>query len=90
MGQRGRSLEPFVAGVVLDLLDFVEDGIERGGHELVHFGGVVALDEIGLVAVTAEQGVQFLVADAREDGGVGDLVAVEVQDGQDRAVVGRG
>ena len=49
--------------------------------------GLVALDEVGLVAVTAEQLFQFVVADAGQHGRVGDLVAVEVQDGQHGAVV---
>ena len=52
-------------------------------------GRVVALDEVRLVAVAAQQARQLLLRDAREDGGVGDLVAVEVQDRQHRAVVGR-
>ena len=47
---------------------------------------VVSLDEMGRVAVAAHQGVQFLVADAGQHRGVGDLVAVQVQDGQHAAV----
>jgi hypothetical protein len=39
-----------------------------------------------LPAAAAEELLELLVADAGEDGGVGDLVAVEVQDGQHRAV----
>ena len=74
------------ARVGLDALDLVDDGVKRGRHELVHLFGVVAFDEIRRVAVAAEQLVQLLVADAREDVGIGDLVAVEVQDRQHRAV----
>ena len=48
--------------------------------------GLVAFDEVGLVAVAAEERFQFLVADARQDGRTGDLVAVEVQDRQHGAV----
>ena len=44
---------------------------------------------MGRVAVTAHQGVQLLVADAGEHRGVGDLVAVQVQDGQHTAVADR-
>ena len=43
----------------------------------------------GSVAVAAEEVEQVGFGDAGQDGGVGDLVAVEVQDGQDRAVAGR-
>ena len=78
VGARRRS------GSIVNLGD---DLVERGGHQLVHRLGIVALDEIGLVAVAAEQLVQFLVADARQHRRVGDLVAVEVQDRQHGAVV---
>ena len=63
--------------------------VERLGHELVHGRRVVALDEVGLVAVADEQRAQLVVRDAREHGRVGDLVAVEVQDRQHRAVARR-
>ena len=39
-----------------------------------------------LVAIADEQAVQLFRPDARQDGGIGDLVAVEMQDRQDRAV----
>ena len=74
------------ARVVLDPLDVRDDRVERLRHELMHSHGLVALDEVGGVAVTAEQLVQLLVADPGQDGGIGDLVAVEMQDRQDHAV----
>ncbi len=46
----------------------------------------VALDEIGRVAVAAKEVIELLMADAGEDAGVGDLVAVEMQDRQDDTV----
>ena len=85
IGQRGRSLRP-VPRVRLDALDLADDGVQRRRHQLVHRFGVVALDEIRGVAVAAEQLVQFLVADPGQERRVGDLVAVEVQDRQHRAV----
>ena len=57
--------------------------------ELVHLGRVVSFDEVRRVAVAAHQGFQLLVADAGQHGGVGDLVAVEVQDRQHAAVADR-
>ena len=74
------------AGFVLDLLDLGNSALEGGGHQLVHGFGIGALHEIGLVAVADEKAFQLVVADAREDGGVGDLVTVEVEDGQHGAV----
>jgi hypothetical protein len=47
---------------------------------------LVALDEVGDVAVAAQQLLELLVADPREHGGIRDLVAVQVQDRQDRTV----
>ncbi len=44
-------------------------------------------EEMRLVAVTDHQGFELVFGDAGEDGRVGDLVAVEVQDRQDDAVV---
>ena len=51
--------------------------------------GIVAFDEMRRPAVAAEQGVEFLVRNAREDRGVVDLVAVQVQHGQHGAVAHR-
>ena len=48
--------------------------------------GLVALDEPRLVAVAAHQRVELFVRDPAQDGRVGDLVAVEVQDRQHRSV----
>ncbi len=57
------------------------------GQQLVHRRRIVAFDEIGRVAVAAEQFVELFVADPRQDGRTGDLVAVQVQDRQHDAVV---
>ena len=63
--------------------------VERTRQELVHLRRVVSLDEMRRVAVAAHQRVQLLVADAGQHRGVGDLVAVQVQNGQHAAVAGR-
>ena len=49
-------------------------------------GGIAALDEIRGIPVTGEQRCQLVMADARQDRRVVDLVAVEVQDRQHRPV----
>ncbi len=74
------------AGVGLDRLDRVEHRIERRRHLLMEQRGIVALDEIRLVAVAAQQIGQLVAADPREDRRIGDLEAVEVEDRQHRAV----
>ena len=78
-----------VAGVVLDGLDLLHRGVERRGHGLVHQRGLVTRDEIGSPTITAQQLFQFLAADAGQDARVGNLVTVEMQDRQHRAVGGR-
>ena len=73
----------------LDLADLIEDGVERGGELLVDRGRVVTRHEMRVVAVADHQVAQLILGDAREDRWVGNLVAVEVQDRQDRAVADR-
>ncbi len=76
------------AGRRLDRIDAVERGIDRRGHGLMHGGGIVAFDKVGLVAIAPHQLGELLTRDAREQARVGDLVAVEVQDRQYRTVGG--
>ena len=52
----------------------------------MHLRRVGAFDEIGLVAIAHEQRFELLMADARQDGRIGDLVAVQIEDRQHRAV----
>ena len=85
-GPAGALHRAVLARVGLDALDVADDGIQRRGHLAVHLGRVAPLDEIGGVAVAAEKLVQFLMADASEHAGIGDLVAVEMQDRQDHTV----
>ena len=65
------------------------DRVESRGHELVHRHRVVALDEIRRVTVAAEERFQFVAGNARQHRGPGNLVAVQMQDGQHGAVVHR-
>src|ERR1700733_7539356 len=55
----------------------------------MHQVGLVALYEVGRPTITSEQLLQFLTGNTRQDGWVGNLVAVQVQDRQHRAVGGR-
>ena len=42
------------ASVLLDLLDLLHRRVERRGHGLVHWPGLVTLDEVGRPAIAAE------------------------------------
>jgi len=77
----------------LDLADLVEDGLEELGETTVD-GHVVLIVEasdelVRLVTHAVEELVQLFVGDAGQDGRVGDLVAVEVQDRQHDTVGAR-
>ena len=72
--------------LLLDGTDLGNAVLGDGGHALMHKLGLVAFDEVRLPAHAAEEHLEFLMRDAGEDGGVGDLVAVEVQDGKHGAV----
>ena len=86
---RPLSRAPLHARLPLDRADVGDHRVERRRHLRVHFGGIIALDEVRRVAVAAEQGVELVVADPGKHRRVGDLVAVEVQDRQHRTVPGR-
>ena len=63
--------------------------VERRGERVVHRRRVVAFDEDGVVAVALEQRIDLVVVGPAEHGRPGDLVPVEVQDRQHRAVARR-
>ena len=66
---------------LLDPRDLVERGVERRGHAPVHELRIGALDEMWLPAVAGQQALELLGLDPIEHRGIGDLVAVQVQDG---------
>ena len=74
------------AGVILNFFDLFHRRVERRSHGLMHPLGLMALDKVGRPPVSAEQLFQFLAGDAGQDGRVGNLVAVEMQDRQHRTV----
>src|SRR4029079_13411327 len=73
----------------LDSTDLDHDGVERRRHGLVHRGGIVTFHEVGEITEAVEERLQLRARNARKHRGPGDLVAVEVEDGQDRAVTSR-
>src|SRR5262249_60814380 len=63
----------------LNAMNFVDDRVQRGGHELMHLLRLIPLDEVRRVAIAAEQLIQLLMAETGENGRIGDLVAVQVE-----------
>ena len=71
------------------MADAFDHGIQRLSHELMHLHRIVALDEVRRVAVAAKQRFELVTGNAGKHGGACYLVAVQMQDRQDRAVVHR-
>ena len=73
----------------LDGSDFRVACVQRRGERLVHRQRVVSLDPMDLITVAFEELLDILIAVPAQHGGAGDLVAVQVQDGQHGAVADR-
>jgi hypothetical protein len=87
-GQRGALGRAVLACGALQRGDAVQRGVHGLRHRSVDGGRVVAGDVDRFVAVAPERFVGFGLGEPGQDCRVGDLVAVEVQDGQDGSVVG--
>ena len=74
----------------LDVANLVEDLLKQGGETLVDARVALVVKagdkEVRLITHALEELGEFLVGHAGKDGGVGDLVAVEVQDRQNDTV----
>ena len=84
-----RPLAATVAGAVLNGADLGEALVHHRRHFLMHNGRLVAGHVPRPIPVAAQQRVELILRDAGQQCRVGDLVAVEVQDRQHRAVPGR-
>ena len=73
-------------GALLDIVDLFDDGIQGLSHLLVHGHRVVAFNEVRLPGAATEEAFHLFMGHTAKDGGVGDLVAIQVQDGQNSAV----
>ena len=71
------------------MADAFDHGIERLSHELMHLHRIIAVDEVRRVAVAAKQRFELVTGNAGKHGGACYLVAVQMQDRQDRAVMHR-
>ena len=78
-----------LAGGGLNRANLTDDRFQGFRHLRVHRRGIAAFHEVRLVAVADEERFELFVADARQDGGVGDLVAVQVENRQHRTVASR-
>src|SRR5215212_1693670 len=75
-----------LAIIALYLGNAVQARVERGGELLMHSGRVITLNDIRLVAVSPHQIQQLIGRYAGQNGGIGNLVPVEMQDRQHRSI----
>src|SRR5215469_10591501 len=80
------ALEALFARFAPDPLYVTCDRVERRRHRAVHLRRLVSFDEIWLIPVAFEQLPEFFFGDSREKAGVGNLVAIEVQNRQNATV----
>src|SRR5262245_18441560 len=86
----GRPLrDAFRVRVELAPFDVGHGPVERRGQLLMYLLRLAALDEVRRVTVALEQAPQFIPRNSREEARIGDLVAVQMEDRQHRAVARR-
>ena len=85
-GPAGHGITAAGSGILADRSDAVERPVQRMRHARVHRLVLLARDDQRIIAKARDEGVQLIVGHAAEDGGIGDLVAVQVKDRQHRAV----
>ena len=89
MGQRGRALNPLARASRWMRRMSATTASSVAAMSWCILRRVVALDEIRLVTVAAEERFQFVMRNARQHGRAGNLVAVQMQNRQHGAVVDR-
>jgi len=76
----------FISRVHLNSPNVFNGFFQNHGHEFVHFIRLAAFDKIRRPTAATEKLFQFIRLNARQDSRVGNLVAVEMQNWQHRAV----
>src|SRR5438034_7244283 len=72
-----------------NLLDFCQSQVEDPGQLLVDGLRITSLDKVRLVAHPLEELLQFVLGNAGQEAGVGDLVSVQMEDRKHAAVTDR-
>src|SRR5262249_6292691 len=83
------AITPTFPRQLLNRVDIFDHLIEDRSHALVHWGWVRPRDRNRFIAVAPKQTDDFVIGHSAEDGGIGDLVTVEMQDGQDGSIRSR-
>src|SRR5581483_1192994 len=75
--------------IFLQDTDFCIAGLKRLCEGLMHRHGVVAFDKMNVVAITLDESMNVVILCAPEHGGAGNLVAIQVENGQHSPVAHR-
>src|SRR5205807_732168 len=77
------------ASFILNGVDFFDNHIEGGRHELVHRFRLVPFHHVRFVSITAKKAGQLLVGEATKHSRIRDLVAIQVKNGKHRSIARR-
>ncbi|MNQ93584.1 hypothetical protein D3C85_1090600 [compost metagenome] len=81
-------LRPYRPRLCLGCSEISQALVKRAGHFPMHGLGGGSLDKIGLIPQALKVGKKLGMRDTRQNGRIGDLVSVQMQDGQHRSVAG--
>src|SRR5271166_6251787 len=70
------------ARLLLNRMDLIRHLVENRGHASMHWGRLRPGDYERFIAVAPKKLGNFVIGQPAENGGIGDLVTTEVQDGQ--------
>src|SRR5438876_11965303 len=70
------------ASFILNGVDFFDNHIEGGRHELVHRFRLVAFHHVRFLSITAKKPGQLLVVEATKHSWIRDLVALQAKNGK--------
>jgi hypothetical protein len=71
---------------LLDRADLCGYGVERRRHQRMHNLRIMTFHKVGLISISRKKVREFDVRHSAQNCRIGNLVAVQVQDGKDRAV----
>src|SRR6266581_5097739 len=77
------------ASFILNGVDFFDNHIEGGRHELVHRFRLVPFHQVRFVSIAGKKAGQLLVGEATKHSRIRDLVAIQVKNGKHRSIARR-
>src|SRR4029077_10386094 len=72
-----------------DVLDFRHDRVDHAGQLTVNHLWLASFHEVRLIAHAFEELLQLVLRDSRQKTGVGNLVAIQMENGEHTTITGR-